>query len=521
MTTLQHRYLYFSVFAAGMTTLAIEFGASHLLGPYFGTSNLVWATIIGLILVYLTIGYFIGGVVADKKPHPQAMYTLMAWSAFTAGLIPLVARPVLLTAADAFDQFRMGILFASFAGVLVLFSVPIILQGMISPFAVRLGVDDPDHTGRIAGQIYAISTLGSFLGTFLPVLILTPKIGTTYTFIVFSIFLNLVALGGLWLSSGGKIALRWAWMPIILIILAWYLGQRPIKNTAGQIYETESAYNYIQVLEKDGFRMLRLNEGQGIHSMWHPTELFFGGPWEQFLAAPYFNSAPYNPDQVKRIGIIGLAAGTLARQATAVYGPIPIDGWEIDPKIIEVGRQYFEMDMPNLKAYAEDGRVGLSHSDEHYDMIAIDAYRPPYIPWHLTTQEFFQDVHDHLNSDGVMVINVGRAPNDRRLIDGLVGTIQTVFPSVFVVDLPNTYNSIVYATVQQTDVNDLYANYADLSERDDVHPLLKQVLAQAVVNLKPTPQSEIVFTDDLAPIEWFTHRLVLGYLLADGIDDLR
>jgi MFS family permease len=186
-------YLYFAVFCSGMTSLAIEFGASRLLGNTFGTSNLVWASIIGLILIYLTVGYFIGGRWADRSPRPQTMYAVLAWGGFTSGLIPFIARPVLRLAADAFDQLQVGILFGSFTAVLILFIVPVTLLGTISPFAIRLAIVDSRQAGRISGQIYAISTLGSFLGTFLPVLVLIPFVGTTYTFLAFSLFLTLVA----------------------------------------------------------------------------------------------------------------------------------------------------------------------------------------------------------------------------------------------------------------------------------------------------------------------------------------
>jgi uncharacterized membrane protein len=117
------RYLYFTVFASGMTTLAIELSASRLLGPAFGVSNLVWASIIGLILIYLTLGYFIGGRWADRSPYPQTMYKVLLWGAFTAGLVPLAARPVLRLAANAFDMLEVGILFGSFTAVLLLFIV--------------------------------------------------------------------------------------------------------------------------------------------------------------------------------------------------------------------------------------------------------------------------------------------------------------------------------------------------------------------------------------------------------------
>jgi hypothetical protein len=314
-------------------------------------------------------------------------------------------------------------------------------------------------------------------------------------------------------------------MPLALALLALYGVRGPLKSTPGQIYEGESGYNYIQVLERDGHRLLRLNEGQGIHSQWHPTILDYQGPWEQFLAAPFFNplsdGTPYQPEMVESMAIIGLAAGTLARQASEVYGPIPIDGYEIDPKIIQVGREYFDMNQPNLQAIAEDGRLGLARSTRRYTIIAVDAYRPPYIPWHLTTQEFFQLAYDRLNPDGVLVINVGRAPEDRRLIEALVGTIQTVFPSVYVMDVPGSFNSMVYATVQASQLTDLYANFDNLLKRGDGHPLLLESLYRTVYYMQPTPDSDIVYTDDWAPIEWLTNEMVLNFVLFGDMEELQ
>ena len=514
-------YLYFTVFFSGMVTLGIELTASRLLGSVFGTSNLVWASIIGLILIYLTAGYFIGGWWADRSPHYKTMYILLAWGAFLAGLVPLFSRPVLRVAADAFDQLQIGILFGSFSAVLILFTVPVTLMGMISPFAIRLAIEKPEHAGRISGQIYAVSTLGSFIGTFLPVLLFIPLIGTTRTFLLFGATLLLVALVGLWKTCGLKCVLPWVWMPIVLVILAILYSGGSIKQTTGQIYEKESAYNYIQVLEIDGYRLLRLNEGQGIHSIWHPTNINFDGPWKQFLAAPFFNQPEYAPENVKSMAIVGLAAGTTARQATEVFGPIDIDGFEIDPEVIRVGREFFDMNEPNLNAIAQDGRWGLAHSNRRYDIIGIDAYRPPYIPWHLTTIEFFEVVRDHLTDDGVVVINVGRSPTDRRLIDGLAGTLQSVFPSVYVMDVPNTFNSIIYATLKPTEVKDLYQNLLYLYTRPDVHPLLIEALELFVANQQPTPAKSTVYTDDHAPIEWITNTMVLNYLLHGDMEALK
>ncbi|RME08190.1 MAG: spermine synthase, partial [Anaerolineae bacterium] len=235
--------LYFTVFAAGMTTLAVELSASRLLGYVFGTSNLVWASIIGLILVYLTLGYFLGGRLADRHPDAGLFYRLLAWGALSSGVIPFLSRPVLRTAANAFDRLAVGVLAGSFSAVLVLFILPVTLLGMISPFAIRLAMEDASRAGTVAGRVYAISTLGSFVGTFIPVLWLIPLIGVTLTFLVFGAFLSLVALWGLWRYRGGKTALRWAWIPLLLGLLALLWGRGTIKNTPGQIFERESAYN--------------------------------------------------------------------------------------------------------------------------------------------------------------------------------------------------------------------------------------------------------------------------------------
>ncbi|HEY3345725.1 MAG TPA: fused MFS/spermidine synthase [Anaerolineaceae bacterium] len=514
-------YLYFAVFTSGMTSLAVEFLASRLLGNVFGSSNLVWASIIGLILIYLTLGYFLGGRWADRSPNPRTFYGILAWGAISVGLVPVVAHPILRLSADAFDQLQLGILLGSFVAVLILFIIPVTLLGTASPFAIRLAIGDPLEAGRVSGRIYAISTLGSFLGTFLPVLLFIPVIGTFRSFIFFSAALLLVALIGLWRVAGWK-GLRWyLWMPAALVLFAWVGTAGPMKTSTGQVYEGESAYNYIQVLEQDGYTYLRLNDGQGVHSVYNPAVLNYNGPWEQVLVAPFFNAPPYAPGQVKRIAIVGLAAGTTARQATAVYGNIPIDGYEIDPKIVDVGRKYFDMNEPNLNVHIEDGRWGLEHSPYRYQIISVDAYRPPYIPAQMTTQEFFQIVYDHLSDDGVLVINIGRGPDDRHLIDALASTVHSVFPSVYVMDLPNTFNSILFATRQPTQAQNLLLNLRDRMNAGNTHPLLIQAMSVAATHLMTVPTDGVVFTDDLAPIEWITNRMMVRFVLSGEVKELQ
>ncbi|MFM8427222.1 MAG: spermidine synthase, partial [Chloroflexota bacterium] len=401
------RYLLLTVFISGMTTLGAELAAGRLIGNVFGTSNLVWASIIGLILIYLTFGYFLGGKWADKDPSPLAMYRILAWAAFTVGLVPYIAVPVLRYAADAFEVLSVGIMAGSFIVVLILFIVPITLLGTISPYAIRLSVDDASKAGQISGQIYAVSTLGSFIGTFLPTLVFIPTIGTRLTFALFGMMLLAVALVGLASFASKREMLKLIWMPILLALIAFLFSNTALKDNKGQVFETESDYNYIQVQESNGYTLLRLNDGQGIHSIYHPENLFYNGPWELFMVGPFFYENR-SPDAVKEMAIIGLAAGTAARQATIVYGEdLQIDGYELDPKIVEVGYEYFHMGSPNLNVLIGDGRLNLDRSTKKYDIIAVDAYRPPYIPPHMTTLEFFEICASHLADDGVLTLNVG------------------------------------------------------------------------------------------------------------------
>jgi MFS family permease len=513
------RYIAFTVFISGMTTLAAEFGASRLLQMRFGSINLVWAVIIGLILVYFAAGYFFGGKQADKSPHPETMFTFLAWGGSCLGLIPVIAQPILLAAASAVDALDLGVIAASFLSTLFLFSIPVTLLATASPFAIRISLRVTSQAGNVSGNLYALSTIGSVLGAFLPTLLLFPLIGTSRTILAFGLLILLVALGGLGLERSWKKVLLFGLFSLLLVGF-FIAGDFHVKDSPGQVFETESSYNYIEVQQLNGFTMLRLNEGQGVHSIYHPTQLFYGGPWEQFLVAPFFN-ADYSPEQVERIAIIGLAAGTSARQATQVFPSVTIDGYEIDGEIVAVGREYFDMDMPGLNVFVQDGRWGLAHSPFQYDLIAVDAYRPPYIPPHMTTLEFFQIVHDHLGVHGVLAINVGRAPDDRRLINGLATTIAELFPSIYIMDIPNTLNSIVYASKQPTSEEYLFTNYEALSSRGDVHPLLLTTMSSTIVNLGPGYETTQIFTDDVAPIEWLTNNLILNFMLQGDVKALQ
>src|SRR5215470_11246687 len=181
------------VFVSGMASLGIEFGASRLVAPYFGTSLYVWGVLIGLVLIYLSVGYVIGGRLADRRPSVDLLFQLTAWAGLWIGLIPLIAYPILLQSQQGFATVSAGLVLGTLLAVILLFAVPVILLGTVSPFAIRLLLTDVASGGNTAGRVYALSTAGSILGTFLPVFWFIPSYGTRPTLVGFAAVLIVVS----------------------------------------------------------------------------------------------------------------------------------------------------------------------------------------------------------------------------------------------------------------------------------------------------------------------------------------
>jgi spermidine synthase len=493
-------------FFSGLAVLAVEMSASRLLSPYFGDSQLVWANLIGLIMIYLAAGYYLGGRLADRYPSATLLYQLTAWAGFAIGLIPFVSRPILRFALSGFESYSVGLILGSLLGILLLFTIPVVLLGCVSPFAIRLQSRAVISTGQTAGTIYALSTMGSILGTFLPTLVLIPFLGTATTFLLCSLMLLSVSLAGLFQRMG----LRAVWylvLPLSILLLKLLLPGGLVKPTDGLVFEKESFYNYIQVVDQPGRRVLMLNEGQALHSAYRPGQVLSGGVWDYFVLAPYFTALP-NPEQIRSVCMVGLAAGTAAKEYTAVYGPMPIRGLELDPEVVEVGRRFFDMNEENLSVTVQDARYFLAGTDEEYDVIIGDAYRQPYIPFHLTTREFFSLAREHLNPGGVVLVNVGRTAIDFRLVETMASTMSQVFPTVLILDVPGVTNSLVIGTDQETTVDRVQARLGNVSNE-----WLSSVAAQAVGRIRAFDGPGLVLTDDKAPVEHLTHLIVLRYLL--------
>src|SRR5690242_5094755 len=195
------RFLLLVVFLAGIGTLGIEMIASRLLAPYFGTSQPIWAVVIGLTLIYLTIGYRLGGRLADRYPDEKLLYHIIALAGFLTGFIPLLSNPILRFSQGTIARLAVGSFLGALFGVLILFAAPVILMAMVSPFAIRLQLrrvaEGIAAAGSTAGSLSALSTVGSIVGTFVTVLYLIPTIGTAHTIYLFAVFLIIVGLIGL------------------------------------------------------------------------------------------------------------------------------------------------------------------------------------------------------------------------------------------------------------------------------------------------------------------------------------
>lgn len=500
-----------TVLLGGVSSIGIEITASRLVAPYFGDSTLIWANIIGLTLAFLSLGYWLGGRMADRHPSAAVLFTVVGVAAVFAGLIPLFARPILAVSLDAFDQVDVGEFYGSLLATLLIIAVPITLLGFVSPFAIRLLVADVGHSGQIAGNLYALSTVGSIAGSFLPVLVLIPRLGTARSFVVLATLLLIPAILGLLSLRRFGPAAAVAALGLAMLVVSQTAAPSTVRAAefGTVVYEGESAYNYIQVVKEDGTTSLILNDGHAVHSVWDPDRLLTGGPWDLFMLAPLLGGMSGQPVTVDDALIIGLAGGTVARQLTAAYGPIPIDGVEIDARIAEVGERYFHMSeaAPGLDVHIADGRYYLRASDQRWDLIAVDAYHQPYIPFQLTTREFFTEIADRLDPGGVAAVNVGRTATDFRLVDAIASTMRAVFPYVYAIDTTRFDNTLLIGSFSPTGITDLSLRAAALAPDSPLQTTAAEALSDGDVRALD-PGGE-VWTDDHAPVEQVIDLIIL------------
>jgi spermidine synthase len=325
-------------------------------------------------------------------------------------------------------------------------------------------------------------------------LLLIPVIGTQRTFLAFALAIALAAVAGL----------GWRFAPVAAAIaaaIAIPVGTVKGSEDGEVIYETETETQYAQVVEEpDGDRILQLNEGQAIHSLYKPGSYLTGRYWDGLIVLPF--AALEQPPE--RVAILGNAAGTAARMYGHYFPEARVDGVEIDGELTEIGRRFFDLSGPNLHTHTADARPWLRRSEGGYDVIVVDAYRQPYIPFYLTTSEFFDLVRDRLRPGGAVVVNVGHPEDSDELERAVAATMATAFPTVLRDPLEDS-NTLLLGSTAPASPERLLAAIGGLP--DD----LGNLAAIESQRIAPMLAGGPVYTDDKAPVEWLIDKSIISY----------
>jgi spermidine synthase len=317
-------------------------------------------------------------------------------------------------------------------------------------------------------------------------------VGTQRTFLTFALITAAVAAFGL--------PRRWALVPLaIAALMAVPVGTvKGADDGARVIHETDTEYQYARVVEEaDGERKLELNEGLAIHSLYRPGTVLTGGYWDAFLVDP-LTVLPRPP---AHLAILGNGAGTTARAYGHYFPDTVIDAVEIDGELLDIGREYFDLEpRPQLRLHTEDARPFLRRTGERFDAIFLDTYRQPYIPFYLTTQEFFALARDRLRPGGAVLINVGHPEGSDRLEKVLTATLASVFEHVARDPVKDT-NTILMASDAP------FSNDALLSA--ELPSELRSLAVSAAGRLEPPLRGGDVYTDDHAPVEWLVDASIV------------
>lgn len=496
---MKNQLLFYKItaFVGGLTIMAVEITATRIMGPYFGTSIFIWTNILGVIMVALAIGYWGGGKIADKYPRPQTFFLILAITSLLILTIPFYAPPLLDTISNKIITPSISLITYSLLACLLIFFIPFVLLGMISPYLIRLCNRQVEKTGSVAGSIFALSTVGSILGTFLPTLITVPLLGVERTIVIFGAILCLMAALGL-----GRARLF-----IILLLVAtggFIIGPKLVSHPE-VIAATDSAYSYIEVRRYDNQTMLAFSKKFAVQSLQKDNSFLTDGYyWD------YFNLLPeIYCDQKCRVAIIGVAGGTIARQFDHFYSSkknLAIDGIEIDPAVTEIAAQHFDYDIPSLTTHHQDGRLWLRQNQDRYDIIILDAYQEVEIPAHLTSREFFQLAKQRLNPSGVLAVNIGVPNPQANEFQRFLATLQKDWKYVWELNIPGTANRLVLASDSQADLP-----AALRQAKPDIK--LSQYFAYAAININRTESTATkLITDDLPLTEMlYDFMLYQGY----------
>ena len=497
-------FLYLTTFLCGAAIMGVEIASSRFMAPYFGSSMITWTIIIGVIMVAMSIGNLLGGHLADHHDPAQRLYQLILAAALWIAMIPLLGK--YLVAAIAVGAVALfpgdAILVGSLCSCIALFATPCIILGATSPCMIKTATENLENNGRVAGEIYGLSTVGSIFGTFLPTFFTIPFLGTDKTFLLFAAILALLALAG---AVRRKATVTKPAIMLLLVVLLASLPSLPaFAFWETPLCETESVYNYLLVKKNDAVTTLSTHVLLGTQSMYVPGPGLTGLYYDMALLAHFFLK-PVSAFEKLPILVLGFATGTYAKLARQFFPESLIDGVEIDPEIVRLGRQYFALKDSDARVFVEDGRVFVNRTTNRYRIIFLDAFQDVTYPFHMATREFFIRLAEILDEDGVLAVNVNlRSPLRPDLVDYLTGTLRSVFTEVVVCDHPDYYNRIIFAMNNPKMLATFRSRTTGLPPE---HPLFS-LAEKAAAGIAPATPSQLLLTDDLAPVELIGFKML-------------
>ncbi len=511
-------YLYLTEFFSGMALMAVEIGAQRLISPYFSSSQIVWTIIIGTIMIAMALGNVYGGRSADKDPDPDRLYRRILIAAIWLALIPVVGKYVIIgiSALLIFKVSHGFLIIAAFVVCMVVFVFPLFLLGTVTPSLAKYTMGSLEDNGKIVGTLGASNTIGSIIGTFIPTFVTIPAVGTNVTFLIFSgilIALSLIYFFSIGFTYHKKKIIASCLIFALCIVFGHQTDFAFWESGDNVKYEGESTYNYLRVTDDGSQVALSTNVLFGVQSVLNKQKSLTGMYYDYAMAAPLMTK---NALKGQDALILGMGSGTFAHQCSEYLQQVHCEGVEIDQKITDLARKYFD-EPKSTKVVTYDGRAYLNAIDKKYDVIMVDAYQDITIPFQMSSVEFFRMVKEHLNDGGVMVVNMNmRGQTKGSITDYLTDTIQSVFPTVYTADVPNTTNRELFASMSPDIKNNLDMNLALSSQNDE----FTEMMAQVSDGLVKQPGGSYILTDDKAPVELLGIR-VIDRLINDEVSYYR
>jgi len=491
-------YLYLVVFISGGSVLAVEILGTRILGPFYGVNLFLWSALISVTLIALSAGYVIGGRWADRGPKISRLCYLLIGAGLWLLLLPIVKQP-LLNLAEPFGL-RLAVLTSAF----ILFTPPLTLLGMVSPYAIKLRTSSLGEVGRTAGDLYAISTIGSVLSALLTGFLLIPNVGVARLTAMIGILLSLTAILGL--ISEKRSTSNLTASGVLLIVVLGAFGFMPAEQAQPQegfIAVEQSPYAELKVLEIEDHRYLLIDGGT--HTIVDPKT------WESFF--PYvalidltreFYSAP------GKMLLIGLGGGSVMKNFARENWDVT--GVEIDPKVIQMAGDYFGLKESEGEVFCQDGRQFLISHEDSYDLIVMDAFGSSSIPFHLVTKEAFGLIGSRLNKNGVLAINLESRSWDDLLVRSLTATLKSNFSEVMVLpahkDADGLGNMVVFAA-NRTLKRSKQPPQWDIPPRDYLQSMDYRQDFGWQNRFEPNIGEAPVLTDDLNPVDIWAEAINL------------